>query len=129
MKIFAGYKMDNRKLLIAGSITVPIIIVFILIITASATNKPKPKVYNVYDDCISPICATEESFLMGQFQDEIINVKVVGTIYRNVGNYTIYASCFDSAGHGLDSNASAIIYDKHNASYINWTNISSQSGT
>ncbi|KKK67418.1 hypothetical protein LCGC14_2954260, partial [marine sediment metagenome] len=31
-------------------------------------------------------------------------------------------------GHGLDSNASAIIYDKHNASYINWTNMT-QFGT
>ncbi len=111
--------LDKKKLLIAGSITVPLIIILILIITASATNKPKPKVYNVYDDCNSPICKTSGPFLMGQFQDEIINVKVVGTIYRNVGNYTIYASCFDSVGHGLDSNASAKIYDKNNVSYIN----------
>ena len=117
--------LHDKRLLIAGSITVPLIIVLILIITASATNKPQPKTYNVYDECDSPICETKEPFLMGQFQDEIVNVKVVGTIYRNVGNYTIYASCFDSAGHGLDSNATAKIYDRNNASYINWTNMTS----
>jgi len=116
--------LDNRKMLIAGSITLPLIIILIIIISTVATNKSSPKIFNVIDNCSQPIICDEGTpLILGQFIDERISVKVVGTIYRNVGNYTIYASCFDSSGHGLDSNASAKIYDKDNASYINWTNM------
>ena len=116
---------NNKKMLIAGSIALPLIIILIIIMSAVATNKPKPKVYSVIGDCSQPICKVDEPLVLGQFQDEKINVKVEGTIYRNVGNYTIYASCFDNMGHGLDSNASTKIYNKDNASYINWTNMTS----
>lgn len=67
----------------------------------------------------------EPPFLQG---DRAVHVYVVGTIYRNIGNITVYASCYDDLGHGLDSNATVVIYNKDNATFLPLINMTSFGG-
>ncbi|KKN77134.1 hypothetical protein LCGC14_0363300 [marine sediment metagenome] len=122
--------LEHKRIIISSLIAVPLIIILLIILSAPKGTSKSP-VYNIIENCSEEPKMCEEDqdhFILGQFGDQAVHVKVVGTIYRNVGNVTIYASCYDDLGHGLESNASLVIYDKDNATYLNWTNMSTFSG-
>jgi len=126
--------MDKKeKIIVSIYAAIPLVLITVLLIWVANTDAViTPKLNTIYEPCnesTSILCPEgSDSFISGEFGDNPVRVKVEGTIYRNVGNITVYASCTDDLGHGLDSNASVIIYDKYNSTFVNWTPMETFSG-